>query len=101
MHCTLCLRETGRIFLQVTAYRDTASVVESVCAGRGVTGLSEYTEQNGSQEKWTLPDALALPLSSEEQQVLALMRRIGYGEVRVVIKDSAIVLIEEKKTFKP
>jgi hypothetical protein len=38
--------------------------------------------------------------TSEERQVIASLRRIGWGEVTVKVKDGKIVLVSENKTIK-
>ena len=41
-----------------------------------------------------------LAVSEQERKLLEVIRKLDYGEVRVVIKDSNIVQIEEKKSIK-
>ena len=38
--------------------------------------------------------------SEQELKVFQLMRKLEYGEIRVVIKNSNVVQIEEKKSIK-
>jgi hypothetical protein len=38
--------------------------------------------------------------TKEERQVIASLRRIGWGEVTVKVKDGKIVLVSENKTIK-
>ena len=42
-----------------------------------------------------------MPVTGPERMVLAALRKLTYGELRIVMQNSAIVLIEEKKTIKP
>lgn len=47
-----------------------------------------------------MPDILQYPPTKTEQQVIASLRRIGYGELVVKVKDGKIVLVSENKTIK-
>jgi len=38
--------------------------------------------------------------SAQEHRVLDMLRCMDYGELRIVVKDSSIVQIEEKKSHK-
>ena len=44
--------------------------------------------------------ALDTPISEQERKVIEPIRQVGFGEVRIVLKDSEIVQIEEKKSIK-
>jgi|GEM_PF-2698080 len=41
-----------------------------------------------------------IQMSDKEQKVIERVRQLDYGEVRIVVQNSEIVLIEEKKTTK-
>ncbi|MCL1849224.1 MAG: DUF2292 domain-containing protein [Clostridiales bacterium] len=56
---------------------------------------------NPMQQDLGSTDMAEQTLSGQEQAVLSVIRKIGFGEVKVVIKDNAIVMIEERKTIKP
>ena len=38
--------------------------------------------------------------TGQERKLIEVIRKLDYGEVRIVIKDSEIVQIEEKKSIK-
>ena len=40
------------------------------------------------------------PISEQEQKVLDLIRQIKFGEIRIVVRNSEIVQVEEKKSIK-
>jgi len=42
----------------------------------------------------------AMPLTEQERKLIEILRKIDYGEVRIVVKESVIVQIEEKKSIK-
>ena len=46
------------------------------------------------------PDMAAMPLTEQERKLIEILRKIDYGEVRIVVKESVIVQIEEKKSIK-
>ena len=46
------------------------------------------------------PDKEAMSLTGQERTLIALLRKLDYGEVRIVVKASEIVQIEEKKSIK-
>ena len=46
------------------------------------------------------PDMAAMPLTGQERKLIELLRKLDYGEVRIVVKESVIVQIEEKKSIK-
>jgi len=39
-------------------------------------------------------------MNEQEKKLLEVLRKLEYGELRVVVKGSAIVQIEEKKSVK-
>ena len=41
-----------------------------------------------------------ITLTAQESKVIELLRHLDYGEVRIVVKASEIVQIEEKKSVK-
>ena len=41
-----------------------------------------------------------LPITEQERKALATLRKLDYGEVRIVVKGAEIVQIEEKKSIK-
>ena len=43
---------------------------------------------------------MAMPLTEQERKLIEILRKIDYGEVRIVVKESVIVQIEEKKSIK-
>ena len=45
-------------------------------------------------------DAAKEPFSGQERKLIEVIRGLDYGEVRIVIKGSEIVQIEEKKSIK-
>ena len=45
-------------------------------------------------------DSAKEPFTGQERKLIELIRRLDYGEVRIVIKGSEIVQIEEKKSIK-
>ena len=47
-----------------------------------------------------LPDMAAMPLAGQERKLIELLRKLDYGEVRIVVKETEIVQIEEKKSIK-
>ena len=46
------------------------------------------------------PNAIKAETTEQEHKVLEVLRQIDYGEMRIVVKDSEIVQIEEKKSIK-
>ena len=46
------------------------------------------------------PDRETVSLTGQERRLIALLRELDYGEVRIVVKASEIVQIEEKKSIK-
>ena len=52
------------------------------------------------QSDGAYPDTEKEPFSEQERKLIEVIRRLDYGEVRIVIKDSEIVQIEEKKSIK-
>ena len=42
------------------------------------------------------PVIAAMPLTGQERKLIELLRKLDYGEVRIVVKESVIVQIEEK-----
>ena len=42
----------------------------------------------------------AMPLTGQERKLIALLRKLDFGEMRIVVKESEIVQIEEKKSIK-
>ena len=46
------------------------------------------------------PDRETMSLTGQERTLIALLRELEYGEVRIVVKASEIVQIEEKKSIK-
>ena len=40
------------------------------------------------------------PPTEQEHKVLEILRELDYGEIRIVVRDSEIVQIEEKKSIK-
>jgi len=57
--------------------------------------MRESKEQAGDTA-----DLIETPVNEQECMVLAALRKLEYGEIRVLIQDSSIVFIEEKKTIK-
>ncbi|MCL2158017.1 MAG: YezD family protein [Oscillospiraceae bacterium] len=45
-------------------------------------------------------DMAAMRLKGQERKLIELLRGLEFGEVRIVVKESEIVQIEEKKSIK-
>ena len=45
-------------------------------------------------------DTEEMPITEQERKALSILRNLDYGEVRIVVKDSELVQIEEKKSIK-
>ena len=58
-----------------------------------VVKIEKINDRNGS-------GAVKMPLIRQERKLIEILRNLDYGEVRVVVKDSEIVQIEEKKSIK-
>ena len=56
----------------------------------------ETVEQSGG----ACPDEAKEPFTGQERKLIEVIRGLDYGEVRIVIKGSEIVQIEEKKSIK-
>ena len=46
------------------------------------------------------PDMATMPLTGQERKLIERLRKLDFGEVRIVVKASEIVQIEEKKSIK-
>ena len=47
-----------------------------------------------------MSDMAAIPFTEQERKLIELLRKLDFGEVRIVVKESEIVQIEEKKSIK-
>ena len=48
----------------------------------------------------TITYVAEIPVTEQELKALEIMRKLSYGEVRTIIQNSEIVLIEKKETIK-
>ena len=46
------------------------------------------------------PDMAAIPLTGQERKLIELLRKLDFGEVRIVVKETEVVQIEERKSIK-
>ena len=58
-----------------------------------------HIERTVKQDRHS-PDMVQMPITKQEDKLLEIMRKLDYGEIRIVVKNSEIVQIEEKKSFK-
>ena len=57
--------------------------------------LSEPKKQDGAS-----PSLTKIPITEQERKVLEVLRKLDYGEVRIVVQASEIVQIVEQKSIK-
>ena len=56
--------------------------------------------RNRNEQEEVSPDEAEAPMTEQERKVFTILREMDYGEVRIVVKASEIVQIEEKKSIK-
>ena len=56
--------------------------------------------RNRDETEGVSPDKAETLMSEQERKVIKILRKLDYGEVRIVVKASEIVQIEEKKSIK-
>ena len=53
-----------------------------------------------SQKVETASDSDLMPVTEQERKLIEVLRKLDYGEVRIVLRGSEIVQVEEKKSIK-
>ena len=62
----------------------------------GSVGDVNSVKQHGG----SISNRAAVMVTEQERKLLEALRNLKYGEIRVIIKDYAIVRMEEKKSIK-
>ena len=60
-----------------------------------MSGAKQSKQHNGS-----MSEMAEMMVAEQERKLLEALRKLKYGEIRVIIRDYAIIMKEEKKSIK-